>query len=196
MKKIILASSSPRRKEIFKKMGIEFDIIPSSYEEVLINDEFSYEKVENLALNKALDVLNKLSPKDFSGYSFILSADTVVVINDKILGKPESKDSAVSMLQTLSGQTHSVITSICLINLKTQIKKVLSETSYVEFNVLSENIILDYINKYKPFDKAGAYGIQELPEGFIKNIEGSFENIVGLCPDVVKKIFNSFSIEL
>lgn len=188
--KIILASSSPRRIEILKGIGLNFETIPSGYEEVLDSFDFSYEKIEDLAFNKALDVFNKIKYNSSltKKYSLILSADTVVVLDNQILGKPKNKDEAFNMLKNLGGKRHMVVTSVCTINLKTTDKKMLSETSYVEFEDLTDETITSYIEKYNPFDKAGAYGIQELPDGFIKSIEGSFKNIMGLCPEVVKKL--------
>ena len=95
------------------------------------------------------------------------------------------------MLNMLSNKKHFVVTSICVINSKTKIYKINSTTSYVEFNNLTDDMITDYINNFKPFDKAGSYGIQELPEGFVKAIEGSFENIIGLCPKALEKLLSS-----
>lgn len=181
--KIILASASPRRKHILDEMGLDFEIIPSDYEETLDNLNFSYEKIEDLAYSKAKSVQEKTDNEHL-----ILSADTVVVLENKILGKPTDKQDAVAMLTSLSGKKHSVVTSICVI--KNGTKKVLSTTSYVEFEQLSDDLILNYIASYKPFDKAGSYGIQELPDGFVKAIEGSFYNIIGLCPNAVKEILN------
>ena len=188
-KKVILASSSPRRKKILQEMGIDFEIIPSDYEEVLDNFDFTYEKIEELAYNKAKDVFNKLNSSSFTlDASIILSADTVVVLEDKILCKPEDRQDAISMLKQLSGKKHSVVTSICIINPAKAEKHVLSTTSYIEFECLSEELILNYIEEFNPLDKAGSYGIQELPEGFVKGIEGSFYNIIGLCPNALNEI--------
>lgn len=192
-KKIILASSSPRRRDILEKMGLEFEIIPSDYEEYLETLDFSYEKIEDLAFNKAKSVLEKINSSQSTTHcSLILSADTVVVLDGKILGKPKNEIDAFEMIKNLSRKKHSVVTSICVINSKTSSHKVISTTSYVEFENLSDEQIKNYIEKFKPLDKAGSYGIQELPEGFVKNIEGSFENIIGLCPKSVNKIFNKF----
>lgn len=187
-KKIILASSSPRRKDILKKMGLEFEIIPSNYEEFLENLEFSYEKIETLAYYKAkavVDIINKPA--------LILSADTVVVLEDQILGKPKDETDAIEMIKNLSGKKHSVVTSICVIDTNNLTHKILSTTSYVEFENLSKELIENYVKNYRPLDKAGSYGIQELPEGFIKSVEGSFENIIGLCSQAVSKILNEFN---
>ena len=182
---IILASASPRRKEILEKMGLEFEVIVSDYEEFLENSGFTYEKIETLAYNKAKAVSDKILSS-----CTILSADTVVVLNGEILGKPKDEADAILMLKRLSGNKHYVVTSICLIDTLNSIKKINSTTSYVEFEVLDEELIRSYVQRYKPLDKAGSYGIQELPEGFIKNVEGSFENIIGLCPLAVREILS------
>ncbi len=192
-KKIILASSSPRRKNILTKMGLEFEIIPSDFEENLESLDFTYEKIEELSYLKAKSVLDKLnlhSPFTIH-HSLIIGADTVVVLDDKILGKPKDEIEAFEMLQSLSGNKHSVVTSICVIDTQSLEKKILSTTSFVEFNTLSEDLIINYIKIYNPLDKAGSYGIQELPEGFIANIEGSFENIIGLCSQSLETLLKS-----
>lgn len=191
-KKIILASSSPRRKDILEKMGLEFEIIPSDYEEVLESLDFSYEKIEDLALNKAKSVLDKNYSLFTIHNSLILSADTIVVLEGQILGKPKDEIEAIEMIKSLSGKKHSVVTSICVIDTKNLSHKILSTTSYVEFKNLSDELIIEYVKNYKPLDKAGSYGIQELPEGFLNNVEGSFENIIGLCSEAVNKILNEF----
>lgn len=190
MQKIILASSSPRRRQILLGMGLEFEVLTSDYEETLEDACFSYEKIEELACNKAKAVLDKLCSQSLDCKVIIIGADTVVVLDNKILGKPQDKQDAFKMLKVLSGKKHFVVTSVCAIDGKTKQEKVLSTTSYVEFEELSDNQINHYIETFKPFDKAGAYGIQELPEGFVKSVEGSFENIIGLCPSAVREILN------
>ena len=180
---LILASNSPRRKQILTEMGLEFEIVPSNYDEKIENDIFSYDKIEDLATKKCLDVSN-CSDKN----SLVLAADTVVVLHNKILGKPHSREEAYKMLSELSGETHSVVTSICGINTKTNRAALLSTTSYVRFNKLTENMIHNYVDTYNPLDKAGSYGIQELPPNYIDKFEGSFENIVGLDPEAVKSV--------
>lgn len=192
--KLILASASPRRKAILKGMDLDFDVIPSDYEEIIECSSFSYEKIEDLAYNKAKSILPMLLEEEVDSY--ILGADTVVVFDNEILGKPTDENDAFKMLTKLSGNRHFVVTSICVIESKSLAKKLLSTTSYVEFADLSEDMIIDYIEKFNPLDKAGAYGIQELPEGFIKSVEGSFENIVGLCPKAVEKTFLGLGIRL
>lgn len=180
MTKIILASNSPRRKKILTDLGLVFDVIPSNYEEKLETDVFSYDLIEDLATQKACDVVNRVGQEEI-----VLGADTVVVLHNRILGKPKDKEDAFKMLKDLSGQTHMVVTSLCGINTKTNRAALLSTTSYVRFKELDEDLIRYYIEEFNPLDKAGSYGIQELPEGILDKYEGSFENIVGLAPEAV-----------
>lgn len=187
MKKIILASSSPRRKDILKKMGLSFEIVPSSYEENLESLDFEYKKIEDLAYYKAKSILHNLNFP-----ALIIGADTVVVLGNQILGKPKNKSEAIKMLKNLSGNVHSVVTSVCVIDTESSNYKILSTTSKVEFQNLSEDEIKFYVENFSPLDKAGSYGIQELPNSFIKNIEGSFENIIGICPIAVEKLLSQF----
>ncbi|MGN1125452.1 MAG: nucleoside triphosphate pyrophosphatase [Candidatus Gastranaerophilaceae bacterium] len=187
MKRLILASTSPRRKKIFEDLGLDFEIIPSSYEEKLENHVFSYKKIENLAYNKAFAVA-----KNIVSVSIVVGADTIVVLNNQILGKPKDRDEAFTMLKALSNKEHFVVTSICAIETPSMRKKIVSTTSYVTFNELSDEMINSYIENFKPFDKAGSYGIQELPHGFVKNIGGSFENIIGMCPKALNKTLSVF----
>ena len=196
---IILASNSPRRKKIMTDLGIPFEVIPSNYDEKLETDEFSYDLIENLATQKALDVVKRLTDKSChlaktlsdrtkdNGF-IVLGADTVVVLHNKILGKPHNKETAFKMLKELSGETHSVVTSLCGINTKTNRAALISTTSYVRFTEWSDEMIHYYIDTFNPLDKAGSYGIQELPSNYIDKFEGSFENIVGLEPEAVKKV--------
>ena len=126
MKKLILASGSPRRREIVKSLNLNFEVIPSTYEEILENHVFSYEKIENLAYNKALSVAKQISEP-----SLVIGADTVVVLNNNILGKPKDRAEAFKMLKDLSGKEHFVVTAICIIETPTMRKKTHSTTSYV-----------------------------------------------------------------
>ena len=113
MVRLILASNSPRRKQILTNLGLDFEIIPSNYDEKLETDTFSYDLIEDLATQKALDVVRRVGKDEI-----VLGADTVVVLHNKILGKPKDKEDALRMLRELSGQTHMVVTSLCGINTK------------------------------------------------------------------------------
>ena len=191
MAQVVLASNSPRRKQILKNMGCDFEIIPSNYDEKRDTDTFSYDLIEDLATQKALDVVTRVDNN-----KIVIGADTVVVLNNKILGKPHSKTEAFNMLKSLSGVTHFVVTSVCGINTKTNKKAVLSTTSYVQFNELTDEMILNYIDEFNPLDKAGSYGIQELPPYFLNKYEGSFDNIVGLDPVSVRKVLEQLEYSI
>ena len=173
--KIILASSSPRRADILKKHNIEFKIIPSPYVEDHSTTDFSYDFIENLAYNKAKAVVPLVNEQ-----SLIVGADTIVVLDGKILGKPNGYDGAFEMLKNLSGKTHHVVTAIAIINSTTGDYKIKSTTSEVVFENLTDEQIKYYIDNFKPFDKAGSYGIQEMPDGYIKSFTGDLENIIGI----------------
>lgn len=181
--KIILASSSPRRADILKKHNIGFIIIPSPYVEDHSRTDFSYEFIENLAYNKAKAVVPLVKEP-----STILAADTIVVLDNKILGKPDGYKGAFEMLQKLSGKTHHVVTSIVVMNSETQKYNTQSTTSEVTFEKLTEEQIKYYIDNFKPFDKAGSYGIQEMPDGYIKSYTGDIENIIGMSSSVLLKM--------
>lgn len=183
MGKIILASSSPRRQDILRQNNYKFEIVPSPYVEDHTKTDFSYEFIESLAENKALAVVPLVNEP-----SIIIGADTVVVLDGKILGKPDGETGAVEMLKKLSGKKHSVVTAIVVINTETNELKKTAVTSYVTFEKLTDEQIDFYIKTYKPFDKAGSYGIQEMPDGYIKCYEGSLENIIGLCPKALAKL--------
>ena len=180
MGKIILASSSPRRADILRQHNINFEILPPPYQEDHSVTDFSYAFVESLAYNKAKAVIRLVSMP-----AKVLGADTVVVLDGEILGKPEDYNDAFNMLKNLSGRKHQVVTGIAVIDTVNNTEKVTSVTSIVEFCELSEDMIKFYLDNFKPFDKAGSYGIQEMPKGYIKGFEGSFENIVGLCSKTV-----------
>lgn len=173
--KIILASSSPRRADILKKHNIEFKIIPSPYVEDHSTTDFSYAFIENLAYNKAKAVVPLVKEP-----STIIAADTIVVLDGKILGKPDGYDGAFEMLKSLSGRTHHVVSAIVVMDSDTQNYKKQSTTSEVTFENLTDEQIKYYIDNFKPFDKAGSYGIQEMPKGYIKSYTGDLENIIGI----------------
>lgn len=184
--KIILASSSPRRADILKKHNIEFKIIPSPYVEDHSTTDFSYDFIENLAYNKAKAVVPLVNEQ-----SLIVGADTIVVLDGKILGKPNGYDGAFEMLKNLSGKTHHVVTAIAIINSTTGDYKIKSTTSEVTFENLTDEQIKYYIDNFKPFDKAGSYGIQEMPKRYIKSYTGDLENIIGISS---KTLFEMISL--
>lgn len=171
---IILASKSPRRREILENTKVRFSIKESQIDEIIKADESPKETVMRLAYEKALDVANN------NKESLVIGADTIVVINNKILGKPKNEEEAYEMIKLLSGKTHYVITGFALINLSLNKKVIDCEVSQVTFKELSEECIKDYINTKESLDKAGAYGIQGYGGLLVKNIQGDYFNIVGL----------------
>ncbi len=182
MKNLVLASKSPRRREILKKSGFDFSLVNSDYEEELSDNIFSYKKIENLAKNKAFGAINNVNQP-----SYILSADTVVILDNTILIKPKNREDAIKMLHDLSNKTHEVVTSMCILDSETEKFYINSTTTKVEFNLLTDQMIEYYVDNFKPFDKAGAYGIQELPDGYVKQIVGDKENVIGLSSNAVKE---------
>jgi septum formation protein len=188
---LILASKSPRRSDLLKQAGLTFSIIPSDFDEssVTMSDPESY--VRTLAISKATDI-SKKHPD-----SWVLGADTIVLIDDSILGKPGSKDEARSMLKQLSGKTHQVITGYCLCcQTKNDIISEAVKTD-VRFKTLSDAEIEWYIQTGEPFDKAGAYAIQGIGALLVKSINGSYTNVVGLpvC-EVIEHLINEGVVEL
>ncbi len=178
--KIILASNSPRRKELLKSYNVNFVVEPSNVIEELDSKLSVYENVMNLAKIKGVDVFNK-NPDDI-----ILAADTIVVYNDEILGKPIDEMDAFRMLKLLSGKTHEVITAVAII---TKEKELIDyKVSKVTFQKITEEEILEYIKTKEPMDKAGSYAIQGIGAKFIKSYDGDFDNIVGLPMKLVFKL--------
>ena len=177
--KIILASKSPRRQELLKLGGIEYDVIVSDTEEV-INSQVPREVVEDLSLQKARAVYESIGDKNNTA---VIGADTVVSYEGKILGKPKDEDDARRMLTMLSGNTHEVYTGVTILsngmdgihNIKT-----FSECTRVIFYPLDSDEIESYIKSKDPMDKAGSYGIQSGAAKFVKRIEGDYNNVVGL----------------
>lgn len=176
---IILASGSPRRQQFFKDLDLDFEIRLKEVEEIY-SDVLKAEEITNyLAELKANEFLGELSDNDI-----LVTSDTIVWHENKALGKPKDYNDAFQMLQSLSGKTHEVITSVCI---KTNVKTdTFHEVTKVTFNPLSNEAIAYYLDNYKPFDKAGSYGIQEwIGLVAISRIDGSYANVVGLPVDKV-----------
>jgi septum formation protein len=172
---LILASSSPRRRELLRAAGIPFDVRPSNVPEEPLPKESPLAFSERLARDKATAVWKALAQR--SG-KLILGADTIVVVDKYILGKPADNEDASRMLRMISGRPHQVITSVCLLG--EDVDEVRSENTVVYVNAISDWEIADYIATGEPMDKAGAYGIQGLASRWIPRIEGDYSNVVGL----------------
>ena len=172
MPKIILASASPRRQQLLNQINIRHQIQIVEIDESPLQNELPANYVQRLAAEKATTCMNK-----FKSNLPILTADTAVVLGDKIMGKPKSKNDACDMLRELSGNTHQVFTAIALFGKNSN--SALSITD-VTFRTLSENEILAYWDSGDPLDKAGSYAIQGLGSVFIERINGSFSGVMGL----------------
>lgn len=169
---IILASQSPRRLELLKYIVDDFKVVPSDIIEEIDLSCGIVAGVEELAMQKAMAV--------YSSYSndVVIGADTIVVVNEEILGKPESNEEAFVMLGKLSGQTHYVITGLSIIS--KEISSTFSVVTEVSFYHLSKSEIMEYVNECSPLDKAGAYAIQDKAALFVKEIKGDYYNVMGL----------------
>ncbi len=172
--RIILASGSPRRRQLLEELGLDFEVVKREYPETFPENLKEKEIAEYLAREKA-----NLWKKEIEKNEIIITADTIVWCNGRVLGKPSGKDEAFVMIKLLSGNTHEVITGVTLLS---QVKeRTFSETTKVTFGPLTPEEITFYIDNFKPYDKAGAYGIQEwIGLAACTRIEGSYFNVVGL----------------
>lgn len=175
--KFILASGSPRRKEILENISLEFEIMADESDEIMIEGEKPYDTVKRLAMQKAKNIASRVETGE---NTIVIGADTVVSIDEKILGKPKDEREAKDMLLTLSGRINTVYTGLAV--LETQSGKAVSEfvSTGVKFRSLSEKEIENYIKSGEPMDKAGAYGIQKIGGLFVESINGDYFNVVGL----------------
>lgn len=170
---IILASKSPRRIEILNQLGLDFQIVPSSFNERTLTIKNPIEFAKIASLNKAKVVADKFKN------SLVIAADTIVVLNNRIIGKPNSKEDAIEILQKLSNNIHEVITGFSMIKLDDNIEITDHDITKVTFRKLDNNEIEEYINEYEPYDKAGAYGIQDMKAVLVKKIDGCYFNVLG-----------------
>lgn len=183
MQRLVLASKSPRRKELLDLLQIPFEIIVSEIDETINLKGDLKKEIENLAYRKAQKVF------ETNQDAIVVGSDTIVVIDNEVLGKPKDKKDAFRMLKMLSGNTHEVITGVCLLS-KSK-KDTFSSTTKVKFNDLSDEEIEEYLNTKEPYDKAGAYAIQGLGAKYINSIEGDYYTVMGLpIAEVYKRLKN------
>ena len=183
----ILASGSPRRKQLLNQIGLKFTVIPSDVDEDFTLDLPPEAFTEHWAREKAKSVA-KIHPD-----SLIVGADTIVVLDENILGKPKDKKDSFNMLQSLSGKTHEVITGVSFISLEQELDHTFNERTFVSFNTLSDRDINSYIDIYNPLDKAGSYGIQDWFSVHIHRVEGCYYNVMGLPLSSFYSYFKSVS---
>lgn len=183
--KILLASNSPRRKELLSSLGYEFDVVKIDCDEVY---------PQNLKVEEIAAYLSELKSRAFENLAkdeVLITADTIVAFGNEVLGKPKNKEEGKAMLQNLSGKTHQVYTGITLRNSEKMISK--TDVSSVEIDHLTEEEINFYLENYRPFDKAGSYGIQEwFGMAKVKNISGSFYSIMGLPTHLIYSLLKDF----
>lgn len=185
---VILASASPRRKELLSLIFDEFRVIPSEFDESLVPDDLKpKDHVAHSSLMKARDVAQNFPD------SLVIGADTIVVVEDNILGKPSDKEDARHMLKMISGRTHQVYTGITVI--KNDSERTQVECTDVHFRPLHEEIISRYIATGEPMDKAGAYAIQGKGSVLIRSIDGCYFNVVGLPVYKLSLVLEEFGIE-
>lgn len=187
---LILASNSPRRKQLLDEAGLQFEVKTIPFEETFPEDLNSEKVAEYLAIEK-----NKAHRDAFEDAT-IITADTVVVFTDRVLGKPKDTKDAYKTLKLLSGKIHQVYTGVCISNSEKQ--TAFTSLTEVKFKELTDDEINHYIEKYKPFDKAGSYGIQEwIGLIGVEWIKGSFVNVVGLPVDEVYRVLREeFSVKM
>jgi septum formation protein len=176
--KLILASASPRRAEILRNAGIPFEIRATDVDESRLTDETPAQYVGRLALAKAVSAADR-NP-ELGDHTLVLGADTVVVVDTDILGKPVSPEDARRMLARLSGRSHEVHTGVALLQISGKQPRVVEEVTRVHFTQLTDREIEDYIAIGEPFDKAGAYAIQGMAGRYVTRIEGCYFNVMGL----------------
>jgi len=172
--KLILASQSPRRKQILSRLNIPFSVIVSEIDEsVFTCDRSPKDYAQELASIKCKNVSKK-----YTDY-LVVGADTIVVLNDKIMGKPNDKQDAINMLQILSGNTHQVITAVSIQYVQNNINHTFFERTTVSFREVPQAYISTYVDSKSPYDKAGSYGIQDWSAIFVEKINGCYDNVVG-----------------
>jgi septum formation protein len=190
MKTIILASASPRRKELLEKLGLRFEVDPSNYEEDIPSGLEPHELAQKISLEKAKVVASKHQN------AIVIAADTFIVFGGRILGKPYTEKEAQKMLKAISGKSHSVITGFSIIDSATN--KTLSQS--VETKVYIRRLTSEEINAYvkskEPLDKAGAYAIQGLGAVFVEKIEGDYFNVIGLPLSALTEALKEFGIKV
>ena len=183
--KVFLASSSPRRRELLDQLGIEFTVVPSTYEEHNDTPVLPWQLVERQALGKAKAAVLPATAVATAEKSVVIGSDTIVAIDNKVLGKPHDVAEAKAMLRVLSGRSHEVITGVALLSGDRQ--EVFHCVTKVNFYDLMDEEIDAYVATGEPADKAGAYGIQGKGAYLVKGIEGSYTSVVGLPVEIVAR---------
>ncbi|KNY27091.1 Maf family protein [Pseudobacteroides cellulosolvens] len=190
MKDIILASASPRRSELLKRIGLKFEVVPADIDEANIRELGPESYTVDIAHKKALDIVNRNYKN-----SLVIAADTVVV-KGGIMGKPTDENEAFEMLKALQGQWHEVITGVAIIDSDSKAEILDYEKTLVKMTSLSDMEIRAYIMSGEPMDKAGSYGIQGVGAMIVERIEGCYFNVVGLPLNKLNAMMRNFGVDL
>jgi len=185
---LILASASPRRLELLRQTGLEFQAIPSDADEIH-NEQLTAAELSQINAYRKARAVSKKFPD-----ALVMAMDTLVASGSKLFGKPKNAAEARRMLEELQGRTHEVVTGGCLIHLRSHRQKVFAERTTVTFRSLSAEEISHYHSKINPLDKAGAYAIQEYGDDIVRNISGSFSNVVGLPLERLSEELTAFEV--
>ncbi|CAE78450.1 Maf family protein [Bdellovibrio bacteriovorus] len=188
---LILASESPRRKQLLSEAGFSFDVVPVKVSEIPNKNLNVNDQILDIARRKASAALPLLKSSRQDAF-IVLCADTEVIFNGAPLGKPADRQDAYRILKLLSGKYHEVITAVCLVESSTGKEVSQTETTKIYFRQLTDDEIWTYIDTGEPMDKAGAYGIQGQGGKFIERFDGPFYNVVGLPIDLVKNLLSKF----
>lgn len=185
---LILASTSPRRSELLRQLDVEFQVVPSDAVEIH-NEQLTASELSQINAYRKARAVSKKFPD-----ALVMGMDTLVALGTKLFGKPTDMADARRMLEELQGQTHEVVTGVCLIHLRGHRQKVFADRTQVTFRSLDANEIKHYQSKINPLDKAGAYAIQEHGDDIIRCISGSFSNVVGLPLERLSEELNAFDV--
>jgi septum formation protein len=189
---IVLASASERRKELLSRLTEKFTVVVSDFDESSVRFKGDLEDfVMEIAKGKALDVLKSLEQD-----AIIIGCDTIVAIDDKLLGKPRSKEEAINMLKSLSGKVHQVCSGVAIIDSVTRNISTDFVTTDIKFSQISEEDIIKYVDTGDPMDKAGAYGIQGVAGVFVEEIKGCYYSVVGLPINKLKCMLKGMGVDL
>lgn len=182
MKRVILASSSPRRIEMMRNNGYEPEIIPADVDETILIDMSCEAAAMAMALKKAVSIAEQINADenlDLNDGAVIIAADTIVVYGDEIMGKPVNQEDAYRMLSNLNGNSHNVMTGVAIIDTAENLKHCFCDTTSVYFKEYTNEELLTYVNTDEPYDKAGGYAIQGTFGKYIDHFEGDYDNVVG-----------------
>jgi septum formation protein len=183
---IVLASASPRRRELLKKIVDDFRVVPSGVDETKIKERDPVKFALEAAILKARDI-GERHPS-----SLVIAADTIVCLGDRIIGKPRNREDARRTLEALSGTRHRVITAVALFKKKVNRWLTGYEESFVRFKKLESGAIHAYLNTGDSLDKAGSYAIQEVNDAFVESLEGDYDNVVGLPVELLRRLLERF----